>query len=164
MQHLSSKQVPALRQYFIAASTEASFATCTRARCGSVIVSQDGEIIGKGHNAPVLDDEAQRTCMRRWNYLRKPKYDLTCCVHAEWNAVITACKNQPDKISGSTLYFMRIDRSGAFTNAGVPYCTTCSRFVMQAGIAKFALWNDDGADIYDMSEYNQLSYNFYKLS
>lgn len=57
---------------------------------------------------------------------------------------------------------MRVDDNGQFTNAGEPYCTTCSRFTMQAGVAEFALWNDNGADVYTLPEYNDLSYRYYE--
>jgi hypothetical protein len=97
------------------------------------------------------------------DYAKKPKYDKTCCVHAEWRAVIDACKRNADKIGGLVLYFMRIDEEGNFTDAGEPFCTTCSRFTMEAGISEFVLWNDDGADLYPLAEYDQKSYEFYRL-
>ncbi len=59
---------------------------------------------------------------------------------------------------------MRVDENGKFTDAGEPYCTTCSRFTMESGVGEFALWNDNGADIYTLAEYNQKSCEFYKLS
>ncbi len=49
--------------------------------------------IGRGHNSPPDDDETQRTReVGDYNYEVKPKYDKTCCVHAEWNAILDACK------------------------------------------------------------------------
>ena len=56
---------------------------------------------------------------------------------------------------------MRVDDEGNFTDAGDPYCTTCSRFVMEAGIGEFALWNNGRTDIYALPEYDQKSYEFY---
>lgn len=149
--------------FFEAAAEVARQATCLRAKCGSVIVSKNGEIIGRGYNAPPLEDESQRTCERTWNLAKKPKYDKTCCIHAEWNAVIDMLRSaSPAQIEGSRLYFMRVDDAGELTNAGEPYCTTCSRFTMQSGVAEFALWNDDGADVYTLAEYNSVSYEYYK--
>lgn len=148
------------RKYFELASEEARQATCTHARCGSVIVSKDGDIIGKGYNAPPLGDESQRMCNLDNFNNKKLKYDKTCCVHAEWNAIINALKNNPDKIDGSTLYFMRISEKGEFTGAGVPFCTVCSRLALQSGIKYFGLW-DDGPQIFDTEEYNKLSYEFH---
>lgn len=149
-------------KFFTLAAHEASNATCHRARCGSVIVTADGIIIGKGHNSPPNNDETQRMCDRNdYNFEIKPKYDKTCCIHAEWNAIIDACKNNDDKIVGSTLYFMRIDDSGNFTDAGKPYCTVCSRLALQSGISSFALWNKE-PQLFDTKDYNILSYNFHK--
>lgn len=150
-----------VRRYFEAAGDVAQRATCHRAKCGSVIVS-DGEIIGRGYNAPPLEDESQRMCDRRFDATKKQSYDTTCCVHAEWNAVLDACKTNADKIGGSVLYFMRVDDDGNFTDAGEPFCTVCSRLAMQSGVAEFVLWNDGRADIYEIDEYNAKSYEYYK--
>lgn len=151
-------------QFFEAAAEEAKKATCLRAKCGSVVVAASGAVIGRGYNAPPLGDESQRYCEAKFSLASKPKYDKTCCVHAEWNAVIDACKTAPEKLAGATLYFMRIDDEGNFTDAGEPYCTTCSRFTMQAGVAEFALWNGGGADIYTLVEYNEASYAYHKTT
>lgn len=41
---------------FQLAAEVAAHAKCKRARCGSVVVTAAGEVIGKGYNAPPLDD------------------------------------------------------------------------------------------------------------
>lgn len=151
-----------VKQHFEAAAEMARQATCRRAKCGSVIV-KDEVVIGRGYNAPPLEDESQRTCEEIWDYDKKPKYDLTCCIHAEWNAVLDARKNNPDEIEGSTLYFMRVDEHGDFTDSSEPFCTVCSRIVLQAGIGFFALWNAGMAEIYEAGEYNKASYDYYRL-
>lgn len=162
---LENLSLVSVQEFFEEAAKAARHASCQRARCGSVVVSRSGMILGSGYNAPPLNDESQRTCEAEWNLEKKPKYDKTCCVHAEWNAVIDMLKNSPeDQIDGSTLYFMRIDDDGNFTDAGEPYCTTCSRFTMQAGVSEFALWNNSGADVYTLKEYNEASYRFYQKS
>lgn len=161
MKRINGADLTLIKSFFQLAADAASDASCHRARCGSVIV-KDGEVIGVGYNSPPLNDENRRTCDDKWDYNKKPKYDLTCCIHAEWRAVIDASKKNADKIDGSILYFMRIDNDGNFTNAGQPYCTTCSRITMEGGVSQFALWNDDGADIYDLAEYDSLSYAFHK--
>ncbi len=147
--------------YFEEAGKTATHATCYRARCGSVIVSKDGSIIGRGFNAPPLGDELQRQCNAEYHTDKKPKSDKTCCVHAEWNALIDALKNHPDDVEGSTLYFMRIDDNNSFTEAGDPYCTVCSRLALQSGIKCFGLWND-GPQMIDTKKYNLISYDFYQ--
>ena len=149
------------RKYFQLAAEEALLATCTRARCGSVIIASNGEVIGRGHNAPPLEDEDQRTCDEEWDLTSKPKYDKSCCVHAEWNAILDACKNASEKMGSAALYFMRIDDDGNFTDAGEPYCTVCSRLALQSGIAHFALWSE-GEQTYTTSEYNKKSYEYHR--
>lgn len=147
-------------KYFKQAGEAASKATCHRALCGSVIVSRDNVVIGTGYNAPPLNDGAQRKCDVEYSSVKKPKSDKTCCVHAEWNAILDALKNHPKEIDGSTLYFMRIDDSGEFTQAGDPYCTVCSRLALQSGISSFGLWND-GPRMIDTKKYNLISYDFF---
>lgn len=161
MQRVTGSQLEAIRPFFEAAAAIAQGATCSRAKCGTVIV-QDGEIIGQGYNGPALDREANRTCDNEYDLSVKPKYDKTCCIHAEWRAILNACKHKADKVDGSVLYFMRVDDKGNFTDAGEPYCTTCSRLTLESGIGQFALWNDGGADIYDAAEYNRKSYAFFE--
>ena len=161
MKRVEGQEYEAIKQYFDMAAEVAKDATCSRAKCGSVIV-KDGIIIGKGFNSPALNDEGQRLCDAPMDTSKKPKYDKTCCVHAEWRAVLDACKNSADKVPGSILYFMRIDEDGNFTDAGDPFCTVCSRLTMEAGVGEFALYNNDGADIYTLDEYNLKSYDPYR--
>lgn len=160
MQRVEGRDFKVLLPFFEMAAETAKDATCFRAKCGSVIV-KDSIVIGRGYNAPPLNDEGQRLCVANINTLAKPKYDKTCCVHAEWNAVIDACKTNADKLAGSVLYFMRIDEQGEFTDAGDPFCTVCSRLTMASGVAEFALYNNEGADIYPLDEYNLKSYDAY---
>ena len=147
-------------KYFLQAAETAKRATCHRAHCGSVIVSADGMVVGRGFNAPPLGDESQRTCDNEYHSDKKPKSDKTCCVHAEWNAILNALRDYPDKVAGATLYFMRIDDDGQFTQAGDPYCTVCSRLALQSGIKTFGLWNS-GPQMYDTGLYNLKSYEYF---
>lgn len=147
-------------EYFEKAAEVAANATCLRAKCGSIIVAEDGMVIGEGYNAPPLGYEDQRTCEIDWDTSVKPKYDTTCCVHAEWNAILDACKRHPEKIGGATLYFMRIDEKGGFTDAGEPYCTVCSRLALQSGIEYFSLWNG-GEERFSTKHYNLASYSYF---
>lgn len=147
--------------YFKQAAEVAVKATCNRAHCGAVIVATNGQIIGRGYDAPPMGDESQRMCDAKLDQSIKQNNDKTCCVHAEWNAIIDALTNYSSKVPGSTLYFMRIDRSGGFTDAGQSYCTVCSRLALESGIGTFGLWND-GPDMIDAAEYNQKSYDYYR--
>jgi deoxycytidylate deaminase len=147
-------------RYFEEARKAATMATCNQAHCGSVIVSEDGQIIGRGYNAPPQGDESQRMCDVQLHANKKPDSDRTCCVHAEWNAIIDALKHHGEKIDGSTLYFMRVNDKGEFTEAGKPYCTVCSRLAMESGIKTFGLWNG-GPELFDSADYNLKSYAYF---
>jgi len=133
-------------------------ATCLKAKCGTVIV-KDGIIIGEGYNAPPLDKEENRMCDKTFGP-GKPKYDKTCCMHAEWRAILDALKKHPQKIKGSKLYFTRVNEKGEIKKSGQPYCTVCSRFALDAGIEKFLLWHEEGICEYPTDEYNRLSYEY----
>lgn len=149
---------------FQAAAEIAQFATCYKARCGSVIIDSQGLIMGKGFNAPPLGLESQRQCDRQWDFASKPKYDRTCCIHAEWNAIFDAL-SQGDSLHerDATLYFMRVDAQGNWTEAGEPYCTVCSRLALQAGVKYFALWRGS-PQISEAGFYNLETYNSALLS
>lgn len=146
--------------FFKEAAAVASKAMCHQALCGSVIVSKEGMIIGRGFNAPPLGLESQRKCDSEYHSGKKPNSDKTCCVHAEWNAILNALHDHPGEVEGSTLYFMRVNQEGAFTQAGDPYCTVCSRLALQSGIASFGLWNN-GPEMIDTETYNLRSYDYF---
>ncbi len=82
MRRVIGEELAQIKPYFDFAAQAASHATCRRAKCGSVII-KDGLVIGTGYNTPPLQDEGRRTCNTNWDYDKKPKYDLTCCIHAE---------------------------------------------------------------------------------
>lgn len=160
MQRLEGEALAAIRPYFEAAAEVAKQATCHRAHCGTVIV-KDKAVIGEGYNGPARALESNRTCNAGRDYSIKPKYDKTCCIHAEWRAILNACKRSGNEVEGARLYFMRVDEQGNFTDAGQPFCTVCSRLTLESGIKEFALWNDGGADVYEAAEYDRVSYAFY---
>ncbi|HJQ08507.1 MAG TPA: deaminase [Candidatus Saccharimonadales bacterium] len=160
MQRIVEGELESIQPFFEAAAAIAQNAMCQRAKCGAIIV-KDGIIIGRGYNGPALDNEINRMCRNVYDLSLKPKYDKTCCIHAEWRAILDACKRNAGNIGGSVLYFMRVDDEGAFTDAGDPFCTTCSRLTLETGVGYFALWNAGGADVYEAEEYNRLSYKFF---
>lgn len=145
---------------FELAAVEARKASCLQAHCGSVIVSADGNVIGAGFNAPPLGLESQRKCEVSVDVTVKPTSDKTCCVHAEWNAILDALKRNPGKVEGSTLFFMRVNAEGEFTEAGKPYCSVCSRLALQSGVKTFGLWNG-GPEMFDAEDYNLKTYDFF---
>jgi deoxycytidylate deaminase len=152
--------MPTHEQYFQMAAEEARKATCLRGKCGAVIVLNN-EVIGSGFNAPPKNDEKSRKCALELVNSCKPKSDRTCCVHAEWRAIIEALRTGKD-LAGSTLYFVRVDDAGNIKKSGEPYCTVCSRLALDCGISFFGLWHESGIRLYDTKEYNDLSYAFHK--
>lgn len=158
MEYLKGQQEKEAIEWMKEAAEIAKKALCLRAKCGTVIVN-DGNVIGEGYNAPPLDKEENRTCNKEFNP-GKPKYDKTCCMHAEWRAIMDALKRNPEKLKGSKLYFTRVDKNGEIKKSGKPYCTVCSRMALDAGIDKFVLWHEDGICEYFTDEYNRLSYEY----
>lgn len=133
-------------------------ALCLRAKCGTIIVKDD-QIIGQGYNAPPLDREENRTCNAEIG-TGKPNYDRTCCMHAEWRAIMDGLRKNPSELEGSKLYFTRVDDQGEIQKSGDPFCTTCSRMALDTGIDKFVLWHEGGIREYPTDEYNRLSYQY----
>lgn len=158
MEYLKWQHEQEAMQWMGQAAKVAEKALCLKAKCGTVIVS-GGKIIGEGYNAPALDKEENRTCNKEFGP-GKPHYDRTCCIHAEWRAIMDALKKNPDKIQGSKLYFIRVDQAGEIKKSGKPYCTVCSRLALDAGIAYFLLWHEEGVGEYPTDEYDRLSYAY----
>ena len=146
--------------FFREAGEVAKLALCFRDKCGAVVVSE-GVIIGSGYNAPPQDAVTDRKCHLELVVSSKPKSDRTCCMHAEWRAILSALPT--GKIVGATLYFTRVDDKGDLLESdGIPYCTVCSRLALDIGIKYFGLWTSEGAKMFETKEYNELSYLFHK--
>jgi dCMP deaminase len=131
--------------------------SCLRSKCGSVIV-KDEKVIGSGYNSPPLDKKL--SCCFKDSLPDNFVSDRTCCVHAEQRAIMDALKNNPSKIAGSRLYFIRLDERGGMAVSGDPYCTICSKIALDSGIAEFILLRKEGICVYDTEEYNRKSFNF----
>jgi len=159
MKYLNGKEREDALQFVDKAMKIAQASTCLRIKCGSVIV-MDGGIIGEGFNSPA-GSESQRCLNNKEDYDKKVT-DKTCCVHAEQRAIIDALRKNPEKIRGARLYFIRLDEKGDKVFAGKPYCTICSKMVLDVGIKEFVLWHESGICVYDAEEYNNLSYDFQK--
>lgn len=158
MEHPKVQQNNEAVRWMEQASQVAGKALCLKAKCGTVIV-KDGEVVGEGYNAPALDKEENRMCGKEFG-VGKPKYDKTCCMHAEWRAIMDALRRNPEHLQGAQLYFVRIDDQGNIKMSGKPYCTTCSRLALDVGIATFALWHEEGIVEYPTDEYNERSYQY----
>ena len=149
------------KKWFLEAEKVAQDGLCARAKCGAVIVSRDGQLIGRGYNAPPRDDLANAKCRAEFDRTKKSKYDITCCVHAEWRAIADALATHSDEIAGSSLYYVRLGDDGKLRHSGEPFCTVCSRLALDHGIAKFGLWHESGIVMYDAQDYNERSYSYH---
>src|SRR5687768_16822602 len=107
MRYLTGDEEREAVQWMERAAEMARKALCLKAKCGTVIV-KDGEVIGEGYNVPPLDDPRNRTCLDTYDFPNKPGYDRTCCMHAEWRAILDALQRNSEKIKDSRLYFMRV--------------------------------------------------------
>jgi hypothetical protein len=58
------------------------------------------------------------------------------------------------------MYYAHIDSEGNLEASGKPYCTQCSNYVLDVGIAEFILQHEDGIYAYTAEEYNNLSYAY----
>jgi len=161
MEYFSQEQHPEAKRWMQAAAAVAQQALCQRDKCGAVIV-KDGAIVGSGYNAPPNDDLSHARCHDVFVPNSKPKSDRTCCMHAEWRAILDALRRHPEPVEGSVIFFTRVDGAGNILYSGKPYCTVCSRFVLDVGIAAFVLWHEDGIRSYSAAQYNDLSHSFEK--
>lgn len=157
MRYLKSEEEAEAMAYIDRAAEIARKASCFRSKCGSVIV-KDGSVIGSGHNSPPGNTKLDH-CLKD-DLPQNFKSDKTCCVHAEQRAILDASANNHDKLSGSRLYFIRLDEDGNKEVSGKPYCTICSKLALDSGIKEFVLWHKEGICVYDTAEYNELSFQY----
>lgn len=159
MKYLQGDEKKRALDFIVQSTVVAAEATCERSRCGSVIVKDD-EVIGRGSNSPPGNQEKQRKCSNSKESYHKKVTDKTCCVHAEQRAIMDALRRNPDKLSGSRIYFARLDEKGNLSYAGKPYCTICSKMALDAGITEFVLIHKKGIRVYKTDEYNLISYEY----
>lgn len=149
-------------QHLSKAAKIALNSSCQRAKCGSLIL-KDNKIISEGFNSPPADKKSQSRCMFDKDLLHKRVTDKTCCVHAEQRAIMSALKNNSEKLASSRLYFARLDKEGNLQRSGEPYCTICSKMALDAGISEFVLFKKEGVCVYDTEEYNNISFKYQDL-
>lgn len=159
MKYAQSEELEECNYFLNSAKEIAKQATCLRSKCGSILV-KDKEIIWTGFNSPPANNENQRKCN-----CDKLKYNLkitdkTCCIHAEQRAIMNTLKTNPDKISWSRLYFIRLDKDWNIEQSGKPYCTICSKMALDVWVSEFVLLHSEWIAIYDMDEYNKLSFEY----
>ncbi len=156
MKILQGKEEKEAIKFMKMAAKIASGSNCFRAQSGSVIVKNE-EVIGQGFNSPPLNRQLDH-CIKD-DLPKNFKSDKTCCIHAEQRAIMDALAKNPKKIVGSRVYFIRTDK-GKMKFAGKPYCTICSKMALDAGLAEFVLWHEEGIAVYDTQEYNDLSFAY----
>lgn len=161
MEYIPKEEEYKFNKWFEETIKEAIKSTCLRAKCGSII-RKDEEIIGRGCNSPPLNLESQRRCLINKISYNEKVTDRTCCIHAEQRGIVDALINNPNKIKGSILYFIRLDLENNILFSGEPYCTHCSKLALDVGIKKFILWHEEGICVYDTEEYNSLSFDYGK--
>ncbi len=159
MRYLTDSETEQTNKYLERCIELALQSTCERHRCGSVIVKEN-QIIGEGYNSPPRNLKSQKRC-----HIKKNEYDVkvtdkTCCVHAEQRAIFDTLKRHGNGIEGSTIYFIRINKQDQPTFAGEPYCTICSKSILDQGIAEFVLKTEQGLIAYEAEEYNDLSFAY----
>jgi len=134
------------------AAFEARRATCQSARCGAVLVLGD-RCVGMGSNGPAVGSRLR--CNDTAPSTRRPKSDRTCCVHAEWRALL-----QSWPTTNTTLVFTRVDDTGQRVSSGLPYCTVCSRLALASGVRSWVLEHEGVVCEYDAETYDELSYAY----
>ncbi len=157
MRYLYDREAEQAQDFLNIAVNYALESKCLRSKCASII-SNRGEIIGKGFNSP-----PQNICLENCVKDNLPvdfPSDRTCCIHAEQRAINDALRRNAGKISGSRLYFIRLDETGKIKKAGKPYCTICSKSILDVNIAEVVLWYNEGITVYNANEYNELSFQF----
>jgi len=133
-------------------------ATCKRSKCGSIIVSENGTIIGIGFNSMPCNENS--ACFKD-RLAPTFKSDRTCCIHAEQRAIMNALKNRwRDQIKGSSLFFIRLDENDNPKHSGEPYCSICSKLALDVGITNFVLWHKEGWTSYNTNEYNERTFQY----
>ena len=159
MQKLTGENFESAKYFMLDAKEQALKSTCQRSRCGSVVVSKGGTVIGRGLNSPPGGLESQRRCLCDKSSYNPKVTDKTCCIHAEQRAIIDSLSSFfPSK----QLFFVRLDDTGEIKRSGKPYCTICSKLALDVGIKEFCLWHEDGIYAYNTEEYNRLSYEYEK--
>ncbi|MAH03404.1 hypothetical protein CMI39_01310 [Candidatus Pacearchaeota archaeon] len=161
MRYLFNEEEKESLKYIQKATEIASKSTCLKSKCGSIIV-KNNKIIGEGFNSPPGNIESQRRCLENKNSINKKVTDKTCCIHAEQRAIIDALKNNQNKLNGSRLYFIRLDKLNNKILLRNPYCTICSKMALDVGISEFVLLHKEGICVYNTEEYNKLSFEYHQ--
>ena len=141
-------RIDKINYYLEIADTVLKRGTCLRRNYGAVIVKND-EIISTGYTgAP----RGRQNCINlgfcareKLNIKRGEKYELCRSVHTEQNAVISAARKD---MIGATLYMVGRDAKTHELVSHADSCSMCKRVVINAGIEKVIVKDEDQKDGY----------------
>ncbi len=137
------ERVSKTNYYLDIAETVSQRSTCLRRRFGAIIVKND-VIVSTGYNgAPRGRQNCNDlgVCMRdKLGIPRGERYELCRSIHAEANAIISASREQ---MLDSTLYLCCTDPKTGEVVGGMNCCMMCKRQVINAGIAKVVIRNNE---------------------
>lgn len=157
MRVLSGDEAEEAKGYLHEAEPLGQASCCLRTRCGALLV-KDGVIIGTGFNSPPGNEPLDK-CLKD-DLPEDFVSDKTCCIHAEDRAVRDALARNPERVKGSVIYFAKLDKEGKVRPSGEPYCTICSKLVLDVGIKEFVMQRKQGICAYDAREYNEISFKY----
>lgn len=163
MKTLKDKEKDQAREFLEEAVRASKSSRCLKRPRGAVIVL-DGNIIGKGWNAPA-DEHICKECLRD---KMKPKifstFNTEPCysVHAEQRAIIDAFKAGHSDLSEAKMYFARSDREGRYMPCDDgPSCTICSKLILESGIKSFIYETyEEGIVELSANEFNKWSMDY----
>lgn len=156
---LTGDELQQAKHWLALAAETAGGSSCRRRRCGSIIVSKNGDVLARSENKlPGCAGQAHIHCDP---YATPPgfKSDKACCIHAEQRAVMGALANGHD-LTGAIMVFASVDDEGAALPSGKPYCTICSKMALEAGIGWWILEHATGVVQYEAAAYNALSFQY----
>jgi len=156
MRFIKDSELEQVEAYMAEAVIEAAKSTCTKSQRGAVIVKVF-EIVGRGHNKPTIA-ELCNPCIRH-DIRDNSRVELCSAVHAEQAAILDAARNYKSTEHAS-LYHAFV-KDGVVGPAGPPSCTVCSRFMYAAGIDDVILRQTKGYVLYDIREFQRLSFDFF---
>lgn len=139
-----------------AAAESARHSACLRRKCGSVLVSEEGEVYAPDVNK--LPRGAAAHC-NPYQLGQGFKSDKACCVHAEQRSILQALQKGL-KVEGSTMVFASVDENGNRLQSGSPYCTICSKMALESGVRYWVLEHAEGITRYEALEYNTISFEY----
>jgi dCMP deaminase len=156
MRYLKGQEKREARRYLDLCTEYAKMSPCLKSQRGVAIVL-NGEVIGKGCNAPPFGENPCNYCLREKvkELGLEIKTEPCRAVHAEQNAIINAY-TKGYSLEGSRMYHIKV-KDGKGVPSGKPSCTICSKLVVEAGIKEFVLLHEEGVAAYGAYEFNELS-------